>query len=86
MPLASYRWIILNKVEGENVMECSECHKRPATLYFTQVINGQKTEINVCEECAKKKGYISYTDDTYTIHDLLTGLFNFGPSKIDLTK
>lgn len=84
MPLASYRWIHTKQSKGENVMECSECQKRPATLHFTQVINGQKTEINVCEECAKKKGYMSYTDDTYTIHDLLTGLFNFGSSNIDL--
>lgn len=58
-------------------MKCQECHKRPATLHFTQVINGQKIEVNVCELCAKEKGYISYQEDGYSLHNLLTGLFNF---------
>lgn len=65
-------------------MECSECQKRPATLHFTQIVNGQKTEIKVCEVCAKKKGYMTDSDDAYSLHDLLTGLFNFGTSNIDL--
>lgn len=70
--------------KGEIVMECSECQKHPATLHFTQVINGQKTEIKVCEDCAINKGYLNDSDDTYSLHDLLTGLFNIGTSNIDL--
>lgn len=64
-------------------MKCQECHERPATLHFTQVINGQKTEIQVCEVCAKEKGYVYHADDPYSLHNLLTGLFNFDTSKID---
>jgi len=63
-------------------MKCMECHKRPATLHFTQVINGQKTEQHVCELCAQKKGYISNNDEAYSLHDLLTGLF--GSSQMGL--
>ncbi|MDL4841353.1 UvrB/UvrC motif-containing protein [Aquibacillus rhizosphaerae] len=58
-------------------MECQECHERPATLHFTKVINGDKTEIHVCEHCAKEKGYVSYEEEAYSLHDLLSGLFNF---------
>lgn len=65
-------------------MTCSECKKRPATLYFTQIINGEKTEIKVCEVCAAKKGYINQMEETYSLHDLLTGLFNFGSSQLEL--
>lgn len=65
-------------------MECSECKKRPATLHFTQIINGDKTEVKVCELCAKKKGYMNNAEDAYSLHDLLTGLFNFSSSQIDL--
>lgn len=65
-------------------MECNECKKRPATLHFTQIINGQKTEIQVCELCAKKKGYMNNSEESYSLHDLLTGLFNFSSSQIDL--
>ncbi|MFD1363498.1 UvrB/UvrC motif-containing protein [Lentibacillus salinarum] len=57
-------------------MECQECHKRPATLHFTQVINGDKTEVYVCEACAKEKGYMSYPEEGYSLHHLLSGLFN----------
>lgn|SRR5690625_414749 len=63
-------------------MKCMECHKRPATLHFTQVINGQKTEQHVCELCAQKKGYIANNDEAYSLHDLLTGLF--GSSQMGL--
>ncbi|RKQ32373.1 UvrB/UvrC motif-containing protein [Oceanobacillus halophilus] len=64
-------------------MECEECHERPATLHFTQVINGKKTEIRVCEVCAKEKGYINYPEEGYSLHNLLTGLFNFDTSKME---
>ncbi|WP_174615370.1 UvrB/UvrC motif-containing protein [Virgibacillus ihumii] len=58
-------------------MECQECHNRTATLHFTQVINGNKTEVHVCEKCAQEKGYMTYPDDEYSLHNLLAGLFNF---------
>lgn len=65
-------------------MKCSECNKRPATLHLTQIINGKKTELNVCEICASKKGYINQSEEAYSLHDLLTGLFNFGSSQLEL--
>ncbi|GIO28804.1 UvrB/UvrC motif-containing protein [Ornithinibacillus bavariensis] len=58
-------------------MECQECHQRPATLHYTQVINGHKTEVQICEVCAKEKGYMTYPEEGYSLHNLLTGLFNF---------
>lgn len=67
-------------------MECQECHKRPATLHFTQVINGNKTEVHVCEVCAKDKGYMTYPEDGYSLHNLLSGLFNFDTSSLESQK
>ncbi|MGM8212729.1 UvrB/UvrC motif-containing protein [Virgibacillus sp. W0430] len=64
-------------------MECQECHKRPASLHFTQVINGSKTEVHVCEVCAKKKGYMTYPEEGYSLHHLLSGLFNFESPSLD---
>ncbi|HLR09201.1 MAG TPA: UvrB/UvrC motif-containing protein [Bacillota bacterium] len=58
-------------------MKCQECQKRPATLHFTQVINGKKMEVHMCEVCAKEKGYMTYPEEGYTLHNLLSGLFNF---------
>ncbi|QDP38856.1 UvrB/UvrC motif-containing protein [Radiobacillus deserti] len=62
-------------------MECQECQERQATLKFTKIVNGNKTEIKVCEQCAKEKGYISFEEEAYTLHDLLSGLFNFDLSE-----
>lgn len=58
------------------VMECQECHQRPATVHLTQVVNGQKTEVHVCEQCAKEKGYMNYGEENFTLNDLLSGLFH----------
>lgn len=63
-------------------MECQECHQRPASLHFAQVINGNKTEVHLCEICAKEKGYMTYPEEGYSLHSLLTGLFNFDTTSI----
>jgi protein arginine kinase activator len=39
-------------------MLCDICHKREALLFYTLVINSQKTELRLCESCAAKKGLI----------------------------
>ncbi|MFC0300719.1 UvrB/UvrC motif-containing protein [Virgibacillus soli] len=67
-------------------MECQECHQRPATLHYTQVSNGNKHEVHVCEVCAKEKGYIlPNSEEGYSLHDLLKGLFNFENPKVNHT-
>lgn len=37
-------------------MICQNCGKREANVKYTQIINGVKKEINVCEECARELG------------------------------
>lgn len=58
-------------------MECQECHMRPATLHFTKIINGQKAEIHICEHCAKQKGDFHPASNSFSIHNLLSGLLGF---------
>ena len=67
-------------------MECQECQERKATLHLTKVVNGHKQEIHVCEQCAKEKGYVSDEQEPYSLHDLLSGLFNFEPSSLNEQK
>lgn len=31
---------------------CQICKQREATVYFTQIVNGQKTDLFVCRQCA----------------------------------
>ena len=58
-------------------MECQECHIRPATLHFTKIVNGNKTEVHLCEECAREKGEGFVGSNAFSIHNLLSGLLNF---------
>ncbi|WP_055105041.1 UvrB/UvrC motif-containing protein [Paenibacillus ihumii] len=61
-------------------MHCQECGKRPATLHFTKIVNGEKTEFHICEACAREKGeLIPGTSGGFSIHNLLSGLLDFTP-------
>lgn len=55
-------------------MDCMECNKRPATLYFTQLVNGKLIEIKICEHCANK--YNLHQGNQASFHDLLNEFFN----------
>lgn len=37
------------------VKKCQICGKR-ATMFLTQIVNGQVSELSLCESCAKEKG------------------------------
>lgn len=36
-------------------MYCEECQKRPANVHVTKIINGNKVEKHLCEQCAQKQ-------------------------------
>lgn len=36
-------------------MLCEKCGKNPATVMYTQILNGQKSSINICSACAGKE-------------------------------
>lgn len=62
-------------------MICQECGKRPATLHFTKIVNGEKTEFHICEACARERGeMIPGTPGGFSIHNLLSGLLDFEPN------
>ncbi|QOY37498.1 UvrB/UvrC motif-containing protein [Anaerobacillus isosaccharinicus] len=58
-------------------MLCHECNKRDATLHFTKILNGNKTEIHLCDQCAREKGEYIPGSNGFSIHQLLSGLLNF---------
>lgn len=41
-------------------MICDLCHQKPAAMHFTKIINGHKTEINLCQDCASKSSEFSF--------------------------
>ncbi|UCZ53342.1 UvrB/UvrC motif-containing protein [Bacillus shivajii] len=58
-------------------MLCQECNQREASLHFTKIINGKKTEFHICDQCAKEKGDYIPGSNSYSIHQLLSGLLDF---------
>ncbi|SHF09062.1 protein arginine kinase activator [Seinonella peptonophila] len=59
-------------------MLCPECGKRPATLHYTKIVNGKKSEFHICEVCAKaKEEQLPDMDSSFSFHQLLSGLLNF---------
>lgn len=51
-------------------MLCDKCNKNEATLHYTKIVNGKKTEQHLCSECAKGM------NDTFTFDDIFKNVFN----------
>lgn len=47
-------------------MKCSNCGKNNANISYKQNINGEITNLNLCESCAKKLGIFNSFDDIFT--------------------
>jgi protein arginine kinase activator len=39
-------------------MLCDDCKKRPATIFFKEVLPDKVIELHLCETCAKKRGLV----------------------------
>lgn len=60
-------------------MLCDDCKKRTACVHITKIINNQKVEKHLCEQCARKTGEINTVFNTpFSVHDFLKGMFNTG--------
>jgi len=38
-------------------MLCQDCNKNEATIHMSQIVNKQQVTLNLCEECAKRRGF-----------------------------
>lgn len=55
-------------------MLCDKCHKREAKVYYTEIVNGEKKEQYLCEECAAK--YTSFQIEKNGVDGGLGGLLS----------
>jgi protein arginine kinase activator len=70
-------------------MLCEECQKRDATVHYTKVVNDQKTEYHLCEQCAREKGELDFPmgfDPGFSIHSLLAGLLDMSNPSLSVEK
>lgn len=58
-------------------MLCQQCQKKMANVHFTQIINGKKTELYLCTQCANEKGQLGFSPQL-NLGNFLWGLPAFG--------
>lgn len=64
-------------------MLCERCKIREANIKYTEVINGVKTEHNLCSQCAKEIDFGQYSaifDGDFPLGKLFSGLLGFEAS------
>ena len=63
-------------------MLCEQCGERPATVHFTEIVQGQKSEFHLCESCARDKGQAAYEAmiGAFSVNQLLSGLLHLDPT------
>jgi len=59
---------------------CEDCGKEEATVKLTQIIKNQKTEINLCLDCAKKKGWKNPLEG-FPLAEFLASMVQLGEAK-----
>ncbi len=57
-------------------MKCEDCHEREAEVKVTQIINNQKTTLNLCKECASAR---SHDSAFQTVQQHLTEIIGNAP-------
>lgn len=65
-------------------MLCNKCQERPASVHFTKIVGGEKSEFHLCEQCAKEQGELGnlFTKSVpaFDFNQLLSGLLHMESS------
>lgn len=57
-------------------MLCDKCHKREAKIYFTEIMNGEKKEQKLCEECVSEATSFQMDDSVFNKEMSIGGLLS----------
>ena len=63
-------------------MQCQICTKHPATIHLTEITEGVRKEMHICETCAAEQGITSQSQ--MSINELLGSLLAAQPSDDEL--
>ena len=56
-------------------MLCDKCKEKEATIHITKYVDGEKSEVYLCEQCAKETGHID-DNDVFSFKNLIAGILN----------
>jgi len=63
-------------------MQCQICQKNEATIHLTEINDGVRTEMHICEHCALKEGIA--VKNQISLNELLSGLLAAQPEDDEL--
>jgi len=73
----------VSSVENQgSSMLCQICNKKTATIHLTEISEGLRTEMHVCEQCAVEQGIAAKSQ--VSINELLSSLLAVQPSDEEL--
>ncbi len=58
-------------------MQCEICQNKEATIHLTEITDGVRTEMHLCEQCAQEQGI--GTKNYIPLNELLSSLLAVGP-------
>ncbi len=63
-------------------MQCQICKKNEATIHLTEITDGERTEMHICENCAIEQGVT--VKNHISINELLSSLLASQPSEDEM--
>jgi protein arginine kinase activator len=58
-------------------MLCQECRKNEANIHIVKQVDGKQVEINLCEQCARKKKELDFSfEPQFSLHKLFASMLN----------
>ncbi len=63
-------------------MQCQVCQKKTATIHLTEITNGVRQEVHMCEQCAIEQGVTA--KNQLSVNELLSQLLASQPSDDEL--
>jgi protein arginine kinase activator len=64
-------------------MQCQVCQKKEATIHLTEITDGVRSEMHLCEQCAQEEGIA--VKSQLSLNELLSGLLATQPSDDELS-
>lgn len=66
-------------------MLCQECKQRQASVHLTKIINDRKTELHLCDECARQRDdFLNITP--FSVNDLIASFLDMGKPQVSFEK
>ncbi|MCF8002182.1 MAG: UvrB/UvrC motif-containing protein [Halanaerobiales bacterium] len=66
-------------------MLCDKCKKNEASIHITKYVDDEKSEVYLCEECAKETGHIN-ENDVFSFKNLIAGILNPDTNDYEFSK